>query len=239
VLTPEEITQRAHDSTHQTTTVFWVVVAAGVLLAVLYPIVRTAVARRRRRAWGDAAAPAPSKTPVTSRMSSAVLLLFVPFLAVVDAALLVVVWRAVSRGDWRVVLGGSGSAAGVVLSWCVVALFLVVVTGTILWLLTYRVTISSDEVATSAFFRTSTLRFTDTAQITFVAERVRARRASPAQLRFDSVDGVTPSSVRITSGGGHVAHVLSVVDEWVRQRPELVRDGATRELFEDRGALLG
>ena len=236
VPSPDEITQRAQDASGHLTTLFWAIVVAAVLMAVLYPVLRTRVARRREGSWSRPEA-APAEGRVTSRMSWAVLLLFVPALVVLDAGLIIGIGRSVARADPRSMFGASTSTAVVVIGWCLAIFFLVVVSGAIVWLLTYRVTITSEEVTTSAFFRTARLRLTGTERITYVPERVRARRTSPAVLRFDAVTPATPRSVRITSGGGHFGRVLAVVDQWVRQRPELVADDTTRELFEGRGAL--
>lgn len=241
---PEEITERANDASQQLTYLFWAIVVLALLLAVLYPVLRTRVARRREESWSRPEA-APAGARVTSRMSWAVLLLFVPVLAVFEVGLIIGVGRSLVRGDPRAMFGDSASTALLVVGWCLAMLFLVLLSGALVWLLTYKVTITDQEVSTSAFFRTSRLRFADTGRITFVPERVRARRTSPAVLRFDAADRrgtatttvATPRNVRITSGGGHFGRVLAVVDQWVHQRPELVADETTRELFESRGAL--
>ncbi|MBT9254254.1 hypothetical protein KMZ32_00925 [Phycicoccus sp. MAQZ13P-2] len=174
--------------------------------------------------------PLPLARTVRAHVPWGLVLLGVPLLGGLTVGVVIGIVDAVRAGNVGEPFGVDGWSPLVVVGWLVVLALLPLCAGALAVLVSFRSTLTTSRSTTWFLWRRSTVSVEDATAVELQHGRdfsVTGRR--PAALVVRGADGEVAASYRSTEADW--VAVLAVLREWVRRRPELVRDEATRELF--------
>lgn len=148
---------------------------------------------------------------------------------------------SVVHGDPARDLSGVSGPVGTTIAWLVVLTFWFLTGMTVLVLAGMREVFTPEGVSVRAAFRSRRLALADVKEV----------RVTQVGVHTGSVLGVIPlgriavdpepgrSRVRavLNAGMSNTDEAMSILDEWVRARPDIIRQDEARELFRSRGAL--
>jgi hypothetical protein len=166
---------------------------------------------------------------VVVRMSTGARWVAATVLPLIGAALLSPAVEAIRHRAWDWPFRGQGMpAGGMVFVWCMLGAFVAATLIPIPILLMYKAVFTTDRIIARRFLRRSEISLDEAAGI-------RSRNAG--SLLICAGEGIHLRVVGLASEFKNAEEALSVLDEWVRRRPELPIDTPTRELFMSRGVL--
>ena len=154
-----------------------------------------------------------------------------PVAAALWVGMLAAVRLAVTEGDWMAPFRGSGIAGvGSVVGWLVVAVLLVVLPVGVWYAASYREVLDVEGVRLRVGRRRTETPRERVASIRYVDASLLDGRQRPSRV-FVMAHGQKQPVARFTARDRGWRPALSILGDWLRQRPELAADARTHEFF--------